>query len=336
MRHEGFRSGERHVIGTGGGDFIMTGVSRQRMAFKKISRINPFLALADRRLFGVWERMNIHITPKHFYQPIPDSRTLGPELWSRVSELPGLTIDADAMEQLLGELGGRYGAEWAAFPSRATDDAHQFHLCNNRFESVDAEFLYGMIRRLQPRRLIEIGCGRSTLLILQAFAKNTEENPGYSCEYTSIDPFPPAYVTSALRGKGRQIVGPVQETPVELFQTLQAGDILFIDSTHVVRIGGDVQYEFLEVIPRLCAGVFIHLHDIFLPMEYPRRWVMRYHKFWTEQYLLQAFLAFNSTFETVLAGHFLHVHRREALQRWIPSYDPATVEPGSFWMKKCL
>ena len=111
-------------------------------------------------------------------------------------------------------------------------------------------------------------------------------------------------------------------------------DILFIDSSHVLRIGGDVQYEYLEILPRLARGVIVHSHDIFLPAEYPRHWVLEEHKFWTEQYLLQAFLAFNDSFEVLWAGSYMHLKHPEKLEEAFSSYKRERTLPGSFWMRK--
>ena len=124
----------------------------------------------------------------------------------------------------------------------------------------------------------------------------------------------------------------VQDVDVEFFSQLESGDILFIDSSHTVKIGGDVNYLFLEVLPRLKAGVIVHVHDIFFPFEYRRDWVLEEFRFWTEQYLLQAFLIFNSEFEVLMANSYLnHYHRPDLkaafpdLRRWIG---------GSFWMRR--
>jgi hypothetical protein len=110
--------------------------------------------------------------------------------------------------------------------------------------------------------------------------------------------------------------------------------VLFIDSSHVVQVGGDVTHLFFQVLPRLAPGVVVHLHDIFLPREYPRAWVMEQHRFWTEQYLLQAFLRFNREFEILLSAGWLSAHHPEALAAAIPSWDAERSRPGSFWMRR--
>ncbi len=119
---------------------------------------------------------------------------------------------------------------------------------------------------------------------------------------------------------------------MKFFSQLQSGDILFIDSSHTVKIGGDVNYLFLEVLPRLKPGVIVHVHDIFLPFEYRRDWVLDEFRFWNEQYLLQAFLTFNSEFEVLLANYYLSSHHKEHLQAAFPDL-PGWIG-GSFWMRR--
>src|SRR5262249_46442361 len=111
-------------------------------------------------------------------------------------------------------------------------------------------------------------------------------------------------------------------------------DILFIDSSHVFRVDSDVRFLFLEVLPRLNPGVLIHIHDIFLPYDYPRDWIVKEHRFWNEQYLLHAFLLFNRAFEVLWAGSYMHTRHSDKLKRAFASYDPASVWPGSFWMRR--
>ena len=120
------------------------------------------------------------------------------------------------------------------------------------------------------------------------------------------------------------------------FQGLQPNDVLFIDSAHVVRTGGDVNHLFLEVLPRLQAGVYVHVHDIFFPFEYPRSWVVEERRFWSEQYLLQAFLMYNSAFEVVWCENYMKAKFPDEIERVLPgrfSYDDKS-DASSFWMRK--
>jgi hypothetical protein len=185
-----------------------------------------------------------------------------------------------------------------------------------------------MVRRFQPRRIIEVGSGLSSLVLGQAAAKNK------SSALICIDPFPHAVVRENKRVPALQslIESKVEELDVKFFSQLESGDILFIDSSHTVKTGGDVNYLFLEVLPRLKPGVIVHVHDIFFPSEYRRDWILQQFRFWTEQYLLQAFLIFNPEFEVLIANSYLnHYYAADLkavfpnLRRWIG---------GSFWMRR--
>ena len=296
-------------------------------------RVTLARVLSHQRLFRFWERLGVHVTPVHFYQPIPDTRTLTDEHFLRRSEMPGVRMDTDAMSRLLADLAASFGSEFASLATRPQAPG-RFHIINGKFESVDAEILWGMIRARKPRRIIEVGSGHSTLLALEAIERNKADDPAHSCSMTTIDPYPPPFIAPLIGARLSQIARPVQDVPASHFESLGENDILFIDSTHVLAIGSDVQHEFLEVIPRVPPGVLVHVHDIFLPAEYPRSWVLGAHRFWTEQYLLQAFLAFNDSFETIWAGHLMHLRRADDLRARIPSYDPARVEPGSIWLRR--
>lgn len=128
---------------------------------------------------------------------------------------------------------------------------------------------------------------------------------------------------------------PMEQVPSELFRQLDENDILFIDSSHVVKIGGDVNYAFLEVIPRSKKGVIVHIHDIFLPEEYPKGFVFERRRFWSEQYLLQAFLSFNSAFEILWAGYYMHQNYPRECKSVFPSYiEDKARAPGSFWIRR--
>ena len=126
---------------------------------------------------------------------------------------------------------------------------------------------------------------------------------------------------------------PIQDVSLDEFQSLRKNDILFIDSSHVCKIGSDVQFLFLEVLPRIRPGVVVHIHDIFMPMEYPKQWVLDQHLFWNEQYILQTFLSFNTTFEVLWAGQWMHIKHPDALMKAFPSYKTG-VWPGSFWFRR--
>ena len=278
-----------------------------------------------RDFFQNWERHGFHVTPVRFNQPIPDTQSLPETLWSRPSELVGIQMNEAAQLNLL-ESFSKFRDEYQQFPTGKTREHNRFYLGNGLFDGVDALVAYCMIRHFQPRLIIEVGSGFSSLVLGQAVEKN--KNSGLIC----IEPFPREFLREGFPGLQSLIEKKVQDIDLEFFSQLASGDILFIDSSHTVKIGSDVNYLFLEVLPRLNPGVIVHVHDIFLPFEYRRDWVLDEFRFWTEQYLLQAFLTFNSEFEVLLANYYLsHCHQQNLrtafpdLPRWIG---------GSFWMRR--
>jgi predicted O-methyltransferase YrrM len=285
-----------------------------------------------RRSFPLLQRLGIHITLNHFYYPIPNTSALSDEIWNRKSELPGINMAEPAQLELLRQLASEFRSEYDALPMDSAGEENQFHVRNRSFGRIDAEVLYGMIRHFKPARMIEIGSGHSTLLAAQAFRKNAGE--GRAGELIACEPYPKEFLRRGFPGLSRLIEKKVQEVPLAEFEALGRNDILFIDSSHVLKIGSDVQFEFLEILPRLKPGVLVHFHDIFLPEEYPRQWILEKHKFWTEQYLLQAFLACNQSFEVLWASNFMRLAHPGALREAFARYDPAKVRPGSFWIRR--
>ena len=291
-------------------------------------------AAADHLTWEDWERNGLHLTRAGFYSPIPPIHELPADVWTRRSELPGVQVNEDAQVALLGELRAAYGDEWDALPQDVAGDPSRFQLRNMTFETVDAEIAYGLVRARGPKRIVEIGAGWSTLLALEALDRNaTEGRPG---TVIACEPYPSgALRLAADTGRIELIAEPVQNVPLDVFLALGDGDVLFIDSSHVCRIGSDVQFEFLEVLPRLAPGVLVHVHDIFLPVEYPRSWVEAEKRFWNEQYVLQAFLAFNAGYDVVWMSAWMHAHHPDALAAAVRSFDPAVNRPGSVWMRRC-
>ena len=183
-----------------------------------------------------------------------------------------------------------------------------------------------MIRHFQPRLIIEVGSGFSSLIAAEAIAKS--KGSALIC----IEPFPQDFLRQGFPGLRSLIEKKVEEIDLEFFSQLSCGDILFIDSSHTVKIRGDVNYLFLELLPRLKPGVIVHVHDIFFPFDYPRDWVMDELRFWSEQYLLQAFLSFNSEFEVLIANHYLAQHYLEDFKVTFP--NSPWWGGGSFWMRR--
>ncbi|HVE94461.1 MAG TPA: class I SAM-dependent methyltransferase [Acidimicrobiales bacterium] len=297
-----------------------------------MTRAGDTVARACRKLFPVLERLGVHVTPVHFYEPIPDTRTLAPSLWERESELVGVDLNAQAQLELLRWLHGLRDelAELASGGRGAGDEAARFRLENGHFDHADAYALYGIVRRFGPKKIVEVGSGFSTLVAAAALERNRQDGrPG---SLVCIEPYPKPWLRD-LEGVDELREQPLESLPLNDLTALSAGDVLFLDSTHVVRTGGDVVYEFLDVVPRLAPGVLVHVHDVFLPQEYPKHWLLEQRRFWTEQYLVQAFLAFNSDWEILWAGNWLRLNHHETWREALPMV-PETFVPGSLWMRR--
>jgi predicted O-methyltransferase YrrM len=290
--------------------------------------------------FAFWQKWGFHVLPVHFYSPIPDTQVVPEETWQQVADLSGrINLRPEAQRLLLAEVSQAFREEYDAFPPHPTDDPQQFYTSTRSFNCVDAQMLYAMIRHLRPRRIIEVGSGFSTLLINQAIGQNLAEHPEGSCTFTAIEPYPDYIIGEGARLKtlphlSDLIQQKVQQVPLTTFTELEAGDVLFIDSSHTVRVGGDTLYEMLKVLPALQPGVIIHIHDVFLPYEYPRSWTHEWQWFWTEQYLLEAFLSYNDHFEVLWASQYMHRTASDTLQASMAAYDPDEQYMGSFWFKK--
>jgi Methyltransferase domain len=280
-----------------------------------------------RELFQNWERHGFHVTPAHFYQPIPETQSLPEALWKQPSELVGIDMNEANQLDLLRSRFPKFRNEYERFPTKATGDASHFYLNNNLFDGTDALVAYCMVRHFQPQLIIEVGSGFSSLVLGDAATKNG------SSKLICIEPYPREFLRSGFRGLQSLIEKKVQDIELDFFSQLERNDVLFIDSSHTVKIGGDVNYLFLEVLPRLKPGVIVHVHDVFLPFEYRRDWVLDEFRFWTEQYLLQAFLAFNSEFEVLMANSYLNYFCQEDLKAAFPNLS-SSWGGGSFWMRR--
>ncbi len=293
------------------------------------------LATAQRSLNALgWNVMRV----ADYYSPLPVLPRLAArrERWDRPSELPGVHYDLEAMKALLGELSA-YGEEYGELVPY--DEAKTLGY-GPGFTTVDALLVYWMLRHLKPRRYIEIGSGLSTWYASLAAARNGDE--GSPVEMSAVDPYARDRVRTI---PGLEVIArEVQDVEPEFFRQLEAGDVLFIDSTHVVKIDGDVPHLYLEVVPRLSDGVVIHAHDIHFPYNVPHPaeqylFAQKWPSYWTETMLLQAFLAFNPAYEILLSAPLLRFHDEGFLRRTIPGYRPVEAADydthcGSLWFRK--
>ena len=258
------------------------------------------------------DRWGYHIRPIHYYEPLPDFASITAEQISRRRTYAGIDFQWEEQLTLITELAGY------------RDELHDvsFDFDNDFFSGFDAAVYYSLIRHLQPQRIIEIGGGYSTRIAGKALARNGKGR------LTCIEPFPEARLLTADTNV-EIIQKRVEQIDVDFFACLEAGDILFIDSSHAVKFGSDVCYEFLEVLPRLNPGVWIHVHDIFFPHDYPAEWLLDRRLALNEQYLLEAFLAFNKSFAPQLANYWLCLDHPDVAARLWPNTGAS-----SFWMKR--
>lgn len=276
---------------------------------------------------GILDKYGVAVVKHHYYNPVVFRSDLYRPL-SEARALPGLDLNEEAQLALIDQFD--FADEIEAFPE--DDDGRGFYFNNPSFGSGDAEILYDMIRHFKPKRVVEIGSGHSTRIARAAIKANEQDDPSYSCRHVCVEPYEMPWLADYDVELVRERVELVDDA---LFETLESGDILFIDSSHMIRPQGDVLHEFLHLLPQLKPGVLVHIHDIFTPHDYPEDWVLQLRRYWNEQYLLEAFLTLNHQFEIIAAVNWLAHNHRDRLRRAAPrlAREPAR-EPGSFWIRR--
>jgi hypothetical protein len=268
---------------------------------------------------------------EHFYEPVVHAEDLRRPL-GQDRVIPGLDLNAAGQLDFIKQF--NFADELREFPLKDESGTgkRKFYYHNGSFEGADAGFLYSMIRRFRPKRIIEIGGGFSTLVINKALERNKADDASHACRHICVEP----YLQPWLEEVGAEIVRQkIELCDLTLFDQLESGDILFVDSSHVVRPQGDVLFEILEVFGRLKPGVFVHIHDVFTPRDYPEQWVLVDQRLWSEQYVLEAFLAFNSSFRILGALNYLYYnHNSELLAACPISGTGPNADPRSFWIQR--
>lgn len=271
-------------------------------------------------------RVGVFPIRNHYFEPQFDNRSPKPA-FSKDRNLTGINWNISDQLQILE--GFTFSQELADIPQEKQNST-KFSFNNGAFESGDAEYWYQIIRAIKPKRIFEIGSGNSTLMAIKAINTNHDDNPNYECEHICIEPYEMPWLEKTgvcvLRKK-------VEDVELSFFSKLQENDILFIDSSHIIRPQGDVLFEYLELLPSLNKGVIVHVHDIFSPKNYPRNWLADKILFWNEQYLLEAFLSHNSSWKIIGALNYLHHNHYEKLKLIAPFLTPER-EPGSFYIQK--
>lgn len=278
------------------------------------------------RCHRVFLRVGVFPIRNHYYEPQFDFSDVEID-FSRPRPLPG--VDWNIAEQL-ALVASMSHAQELPLDRRARVAGVDLDFDNPAFGPGDAEYWYQLIRLKRPRRIIEIGSGHSTLIARLAVAANEHDDPDYECEHICIEP----YEMDWLETIGVRVIRErVERVGLEIFADLDDSDILFIDSSHVIRPTGDVVFEYLELLPTLAPGVIVHVHDIFSPRNYPDVWLRHEIRLWNEQYLLEAFLTHNTDWRVIGALNLLAHDHFDQLRIACPLLEPGR-EPGSVYLQR--
>lgn len=271
------------------------------------------------------------VPPGHFYSPIPfldEIRNDEQRIFGNVpSNVPGLELNETEQLTLLDKFITFYNT-MPFQPQRI--EGLRYYFENPAYSYSDAIFLHCMIRFLKPKRIIEVGSGFSSCMILDT----NDLFFGGSIQNTFIEPYPDlllSLVRDTEKNKLRLVRTRLQDVAASEFSALEANDILFIDSTHVGKINSDVNRIFFELLPSLSPGVHVHFHDIFFPFEYPKEWIYE-GRAWNEAYMLKSFLQYNSSFRIVLMNTFMERFHEPFFREKMPLCLKNT--GGSIWIRK--
>jgi predicted O-methyltransferase YrrM len=270
----------------------------------------------------------------HYYDPLFQKKNLR-YFFNKERNLIGIDFNDQEQLQIFSKF--NYNNELIKFPLEKTKNKIEYCYNHGSFRAGDGELLYNMIRLFKPNIFIEVGSGYSTLMAANAIKENMQQNTVYMCEHTCIEPYERIWLDkmdfNVMRKK-------VEEVEHDFFQKLNNNDILFIDSSHISKPQGDVNYLFLEIIPSLKSGVIVHIHDIFTPQDYPIEWIGHY--FGNEQYILESFLTFNKEYKIIAAANYLSNKYPEQFASKCPVYSSQRgdvpislwMRPSSFWIVK--
>jgi hypothetical protein len=264
----------------------------------------------------------------HFYSPIPSAADVAHGLATADDALPGVDLNLEAQKAFLAELEGVYPR--LKFPDRKIP-GRRYYYQNGSFGALDAVCLAAAAQRFAPQRIIEVGSGHSSAAMLDL---RDDALLGGACELTFIDPDFSRLAELVWPGdlaRVTLVTAKVQDAGLDRFRALQAGDILFIDSSHVSKIGSDVNHVLFQILPILNSGVVIHVHDVFAAFEYPREWLQE-GRHWNEQYLMRAFLMYNSAFEVQFLSGYMFNHFNARFRANLPA--TIVTGGGQLWLRK--
>lgn len=273
--------------------------------------------------------------PGHFYSPLVDPdelRARADELWPAAPPaIAGIDFNDAHHREVLQQDFPRFvrDYDYVEHAQQATSPS-QFYTRNDQFSWMDARLLFVLLRKWRPQRVIEVGSGFSSLLMADVNRRFLDRR----CEIECVEPYPRDFLRQGVDGIGHVVEQRVQELPPSYFDVLGPGDVLFIDSSHVAKTGSDVNYLYFEILPRLKPGVRIHVHDIFLPMEYLREWVIDQNRSWNEQYVLRALLMYSTAFRVLFGANYAFHAMQPLVAQALAHPKGAAYAGGSFWMER--
>lgn len=272
--------------------------------------------------------------PGHFYSPVVDPDELigqAARLWPDCPKIIGIDFNDAEQEYLLREVFPQHMPSYD-YPERLeeSDNLTSFYTQNSQFSWLDSRALFVLLREWKPKRFIEIGSGFSTLLAADVGRRflNAE------LEITCVEPYPRGFLRRGIPGVKRLIEKKVQEVPLSVFDELEAGDVLFVDSSHVAKTGSDVNYIYFEILPRLAKGVLIHIHDIFFPHDYPKDWVLTENRSWNEEYLVRALLMYSTAFRVRFGCSYAFWRFPQLVKEALALPSGHAFGGGSLWVER--
>lgn len=273
------------------------------------------------------KRIGLFPIRDHYYDPQFVYSDNGANL-TKDRTLKGIDLNINSQLKFLKIL--TFSKELLQMKLKKKSSNYKFTIKNGSFENGDADFYYQIIRYLKPRKIIEIGSGHSTQICLEAINKNNLET-GHKTNLLCIEPYENKWLekinTKIIRKK-------IENVHLDWNKELDKGDILFIDTSHIIRPEGDVLKIFFEILPALKNGVIVHIHDIFTPKNYPKEWLCNHVRLWNEQYLVEALLMNNKRYKIISALNFLKNNFYKDLKIVCP-YLEKDHQPSSLYLKIC-
>ncbi len=272
--------------------------------------------------------------PGHFYSPvvdIADAKANADRIWQVMPLVRGVDFNDVNHQELLSRAFPAFIKDYD-YPEmlEETPELNRFFTRNSQFSWLDARTLFVLLRLLKPKRLVEIGSGFSSLLTADVNHRFLADTMHFSC----IEPYPRAFLTQPLPGLNELLVTKVEALDPVYFDQLASGDVLFIDSSHVSKTGSDVNYLLFDILPRLRRGVLVHIHDIFLPHDYPQSWVLDDYRSWNEQYLVRALLMYSSAFRIVFGCSYAHYRYPNLVEQALSLPAGKGYGGGSLWIER--